>query len=107
MPKTETLKGGALVLAAIAACYTSHAQTNAAAPAAPSAGLANDYLRTQSDTFKDWDLGGQVRARYEIKDHFAVPGNPIPGPGVPTSLDFREHGGVAHNYYLLLREKVH
>ena len=101
MPKNETLKGGALVLAAIAACYSANAQTYAPAPAAtPSAGLANDWLRQQSDTFKPWDFGGQVRAREELKNNFAAPGQ-------AGAIDFRDKGGNPHNDYLLLREKVH
>jgi hypothetical protein len=104
MLKKETLKGSALVLAAIATCYSAKAQTNvpapAAAPPAASAGLLNDYLRKHSDAFKPWDFGGQVRARYEMKDDFATPGQ-------AGAIDFRENGGNPHNHYVLLREKVH
>jgi len=39
----------------------------AAAPKPPaSAGLLNDWLRTQSDSFKAWDVGGDIRVRYEV-----------------------------------------
>ena len=112
MPRNETLKGGALVLAAIAACYSANAQNYAppvgTTPATPSAGLVNDYLRKQSDAFKPWDFGGQFRVRYELKNNFATPGNPpaIVG-GDPGALDFRDKGGNPHNDYILLREKVH
>ena len=102
----------ALVVAAVLALNQSKlvAQTNTPPPPppAPSAGLVNDYLRKQSDGFKDWDIGGQVRARYDMKQNFATPGNPpaVPG-GDPGAIDFRDKGGNPHNDYLLLREKVH
>src|ERR1041385_8708059 len=102
MPRNETLKGGALVLAAIAACSSANAQNYAppvgTTPATPSAGLVNDYLRKQSDAFKPWDFGGQFRVRYELKNNFATPGNPpaVVG-GDPGALDFRDKGGNPHN----------
>jgi len=40
-----------------------------APPAAPSAGLVNDWLRGASDGWKPWDVGGQFRLRYEVKDN--------------------------------------
>lgn len=40
----------------------------ASAPA-PSAGLVNDWLRGQSEAWKAWDIGGQFRIRYEVKDN--------------------------------------
>ena len=100
------LNSSAIVLAATTALFSSHAAdvTTAtptpAKPAGPSAGLLNDYLRKQSTSFQDWDFGGQVRARYEMKENFAAPGQ-------PGAIDFRETGGNPHNDYLLLREKVH
>src|SRR6266545_9338 len=107
MKQNHTLSSSALVLAASAAIYSHNAaaQTNAPGPmppsvAAPSAGVLNDYLRKQSDAFKDWDLGGQVRARYEWHSFYGAAGR-------AGAIDFREHGGIAHNDYLLLREKAH
>jgi hypothetical protein len=67
---------------------------------APSKGLANDWLRAQSPVFDPWDLGGQIRLRFEDKESFAVPGLR------PTAVDFRKDGG-AGNAYLLLRQKIH
>jgi len=106
MIKNTILNSSALVVAVTAALYSpgARAQTNLSAGAAvaakPSAGVLNDYLRRESDFFNDWDIGGQVRARLEAHDFFAVAGR-------ANSVDFREHGGVAHNDYLLMREKVH
>jgi hypothetical protein len=65
-----------------------------------SAGLVNDWLREQWPAFQPWDLGGQIRARFEYHDNFAVPGLR------PTAVDFREQGGT-DNGYLLLRETIH
>lgn len=67
---------------------------------APSAGLANDWLRSQSDAFKPWDFGGEVRARYEYREHFGI-------SGVPGSVDFRDDSVDTRNDFLLLRAKVH
>lgn len=81
-----------------------YAQSPSAAPPAsanqPSAGLVNDWLRQQSPPFSAWDLGGQFRARFEHREHFAA-------TGVPGAVDFRETGGNSDNTYLLLREKIH
>ncbi len=52
------------------------AQTNLSTftmPPAPQPGLLNDWLRQQNSGFSHWDIGGQVRARYEDKAYFAVP----------------------------------
>jgi len=62
-----------------------------------SPGLANQWLRQQSPGFEPWDLGGQVRLRYELKEN----------GGVYPNFDFRRTGVDNDNSYLLLREKVH
>jgi len=61
----------------------------------------NDFLRKENSAFTNWDFGGSVRGRYEVKD-----GNAI--PGVPGSIDFREHGADVDNSYWLekLRYRV-
>jgi hypothetical protein len=43
-----------------------------------------------------WDFGGSVRLRYEMKDNFGI-------PGVPGSMDFREHGADVDNTYWMTR----
>ncbi len=65
-----------------------------------SASLMNDWLRTQSDAFKQWDIGGQVRLRYEIKNNFAVAGR-------VGSVDFKNGIVDNENDYFLTREKIH
>jgi hypothetical protein len=52
----------------------SHAAESVAAPpkpppAPPSAGLVNDWLRGQSGGWQPWDVGGQFRLRYEVRDN--------------------------------------
>lgn len=66
----------------------------------PSAGLLNDWLRDESPVFNPWDLGGQSRARLEVKDYFDVPGQ-------TGQVAFRKEHGDANNTYLLLRQRVH
>lgn len=100
-----------LVLGAAVATVTRHdcaraqnISTNAAAkpvtakePAKPaSAGLVNDWLREQSPSFSPWDIGGQFRIRYEIKDN----------AGFVANRDFTQNLDN-DNDYLLLREKIH
>jgi hypothetical protein len=48
----------------------------------------------------NWDFGGSVRLRYEVKEGFAI-------PGVPGSMDFRAHGADVSNDYLLSRVRFH
>lgn len=81
------------------------ADSGPAAPIKPvaSAGLLNDWLRGQSDVFKDLDLGGQFRVRYEGKDNG---GN----DGRYASQDFLQNlppGKFNDNSFVYLREKVH
>lgn len=69
-------------------------------PSPPSAGLLNDWLRSQSQAFQPWDFGGQLRARWEHKEYFASPGR-------AGQVDFRKTKGDPDNTYLLLRERIH
>ena len=72
----------------------------AASASAQTAGLANDWLRGQSTAFTNWDIGAQFRARFEVRDHFAI-------PGVPGSVDFGDGAADTKNVFWLFREKVH
>ena len=71
------------------------------AGSAPSAGLANDWLRQQDPVFNPFDLGGQFRARYVAQTYFAIPG------AGPTAVDFRANTPYDENDFLLLRTRVH
>ena len=67
-------------------------------PAPPSAGLLNDWLREQSPGFSPWDIGGQLRGRFEFKQYFAVPNE--------GAVDLARRGDP-DNTYFLLRERLH
>lgn len=96
----------ALAAAAFAIGFSAVAQVKSTAEsltaspqkAAASAGLLNDWLRQESDGFNPWDIGGQVRGRFEAKSGFAV-------PGVAGAVDFSKN--TPDNNYWLLREKFH
>ncbi|MFO1501731.1 MAG: alginate export family protein [Verrucomicrobiota bacterium] len=74
-----------------------------AAPAHPpiSAGLVNDWLRRQSAEFKAWDMGGQVRAQFDVKaNHGSFPDS-------TPDRDFIRNGVNNDDNVLYLREKIH
>jgi hypothetical protein len=79
MKKTKsTLMAGALVLAAVNQVY---GQYTPPPPPVPFPGFVNDYLRKQDPYMNQWDIGGAVRMRYEIKEN---------GMGIPPANDFRD-----------------
>ncbi|MGZ4972294.1 MAG: alginate export family protein [Limisphaerales bacterium] len=86
--------GSRLIALAIFVSSFAHAQTNSAPK---TAGLLNQYLRTNNPALDNWDFGGQIRIRGEHKEYFA---------SVGADVDFAARGD-ANNTYLLLREKVH
>ncbi len=101
-----------MVLAATTSVFAQTAQPPPAAPATPapkapaSAGVINDWLRQQSAAWSPWDLGVQIRTRYEGFDNASAASGTAPS-GVPFSrLDFQK-GVVNDNGYLWLRQKAH
>jgi hypothetical protein len=66
-------------------------------PPLPFQGFINEWLRKDDPYMNQWDFGGSLRARYEIKDNFAIAGK-------PGSLDFRALGADVDNAYLM--EKI-
>jgi hypothetical protein len=86
-------------LFATACAVALQAQTPSSTKPPASAGRLNDYLREQYSGFERWDLGGEVRVRFESKSGFAVPGR---GAG---AVDFSRT--TPDNTYWLLREKLH
>jgi len=63
-------------------------------------GFANEALREHHPALTNWDLGGAVRLRYEVKEGFAIPGS-------PGSMDFRANGADVSNDYFLSRIRLH
>ena len=107
-PPVSQLTATALVLAAANIAYGQTSPTPAPQPQAtptpaptPSAGLLNDWLREQSPAWNPWDIGGQVRLRYETRENFAVAGNG------PQAVDFNAANPVPINDFLLSRERLH
>jgi len=92
-----------LAVSSIAQTPGPNPPTAAAAATTPprSAGVFNDWLRTQSTFFNDFDLGAQFRARYVYQTYFAVPG------AAATAADFRANTPERENDFLLLRTRIH
>jgi len=65
-------------------------------PPAPFQGFINEWLRKDNPYMGQWDIGGNLRIRYELKDNFAI-------GGAAGSLDFRDHGADVNNDYFLER----
>jgi hypothetical protein len=98
MNDTKTLLG---LTAALSVAGTAAAQPgdyNPTKPVRPSAGYFNDWLRKDNPYMSAWDIGTQVRLRYEVRDNFGILGS-------PGSIDFRENGADVDNSYLLHRIK--
>ncbi|MDR3459874.1 MAG: alginate export family protein [Verrucomicrobiae bacterium] len=96
-PNLKTLSAGALVLAAL---NEARAQYTPPPPPAPFQGFINEALRARDPYANQWDFGGELRGRYEVKDGFAI-------QGTAGSVDFRNHGVRVNNDYYLLRLRFH
>ncbi len=94
MKQNQILTTSALVLSLSASIYASDFSPMTAAR--PSAGYLNDYLRKDDPYMSAWDIGTQVRLRYEIRDNFGVSG---------AVNDFRRKGADVDNAYFLQRIK--
>ncbi|HUR47267.1 MAG TPA: alginate export family protein [Candidatus Saccharimonadales bacterium] len=104
MSKHKVLRAVTVLLATLNTVYGSDYldDFNPSTPLHPTSGLANDVLRKQYPGLAAWDIGAQVRLRYEIKDNFG-----IPGAGA-ASVDFSQQPGVRmDNAYFLDRLKPH
>src|SRR5438045_1642740 len=104
MSKTNLLAAAALALVASSALYGSDYfdAFNPSTPLRQSSGLVNDLVRKDHPSLSAWDIGAQVRLRYEIKDNFG-----IPGAGA-ASVDFTQRPGTrVDNEYFLDRIKPH
>lgn len=98
MKKTNsTLTAGVIVLAALNHVYGQYAPPP---PPAPFAGFLNEYLRKNDPYMNQWDFGGSARARYEVKEGFAV-------QGTAGSMDFLDKGGNQGNEYFMEKIRYH
>jgi hypothetical protein len=88
----------AIVLAISASVYAG--DYSITGPVRPSAGLVNDWLRQDNPSMAAWDIGAQVRLRYEVRDNMAIAGS-------AGSIDFRQNGADVDNAYFLDRIKPH
>ena len=73
-----TLASSALVLGS---AVPTLAQYTPPPPTQPFPGFINDYLRKKDPYYANWDIGGAVRLRYELKEG---------GLGLPPLNDFRD-----------------
>jgi hypothetical protein len=74
----------------------SHAAEQPGAAKPPSAGLLNDWLRSEFPAASAWDVGGQFRIRYEVKENAGS----FPNRDFLSDLD-------NSNDYFLFRTKAH
>ena len=72
------------------------AQYTAPPPPLPFQGFINEALRKNDPYMNQWDFGGSLRERFEIKDGYGI-------PGTPGSIDFRATGADVENDYLMTR----
>ena len=104
LSRTKPLAWTTMAAAIVACPSVAGAQTSATtpptAPKAPaqSAGVLNDWLRSQSSQWQPWDIGGQVRGRYECFDGGS--------PAAPNA-DFQATGVDNDTWTFLSREKFH
>ena len=93
----KNLSAGALVLAAL---NQAHAQYAPPAPPQPFPGFVNEALRARDPYANLWDLGGDVRLRFQANESYGIAGK-------AGSVDFRAKGVSENNEYWLMRAKVH
>lgn len=94
-PGGISLLAGAVLLNCLQSPGTAAVQTGAA-DKPPSAGLVNDWLRGEIPKASAWDIGGQFRARYEVKEN----------AGLSPNSDFLS-GLDNSNDYFLFRTRAH
>jgi hypothetical protein len=79
---TSKLTTRALLFAAAATATTASADDYfTSPPSAPGPGLINEFLRGDNEKNAAWDIGVQVRLRYEDKNNFGVSQNGGPAAG--------------------------
>ena len=99
--KKPTLTTSVLLLAAVTTASAQNYFTSAPPP--PSPGLLNEWLRKQNLYNSAWDVGIQVRLRYENKDNFGTTQYGGPTAGADDFKAFSPTGN--NNSYTLERVK--
>ena len=106
-PNLRFLSAGALVFTAInQAC----AQYTPPPSPAPFAGWLNEYMRKEDPVLAAWDIGGNLRLRFEDHEGYGIPGRGLASPPAPVnsqSMDFRAHNSLESNSYFMERLRFH
>src|ERR1043166_7729381 len=90
----QLLSGSAILLGT--ASLANAGDYSPTSPVRPSAGWLNDYLRKDDPYMSAWDLGAQLRLRYEVREEFGI-------AGTAGSQDFLDHGAPVDNSFLMTR----
>ena len=99
---TTKLATSVLLLAAATTVSAQSYLTSAPPPAGPS--VLNEWLRKQSPDFAAWDIGVQLRSRYESKDNFGT--TQFGGPSAGKD-DFKKITPNPDNSFTMERVKPH
>ncbi len=91
------LSAGALVLAAL---NQVHAQYTPPPPPAPFPGFLNEAMRAKDPYANQWDLGGDLRLRFQATEGYGI-------AGTAGSVDFRDHGADVSNEAFFSKLKLH
>ncbi len=94
--KNRIRKALSIGAAAVGAAGAAHAQYAPPPPPVPFPGFINEMARKNDPYMNQWDIGGAVRLRYEMKDGFAIAGH-------GGSLDFRAENADVNNNYMMER----
>jgi hypothetical protein len=96
-PNFKNISAGALVLAAL---NDVQAQYTPPPPPLPFQGFINEYLRGRDPYANQWDIGGDLRLRYQANEGYGIAGS-------VGSVDFRRTGANVNNEFYLSKLKVH
>ena len=96
MKTSELMLAGTVAIVAIQSCHAQGARNTFSVN--QNTPVLNEWLRSQSDVFNAWDIGGQFRFRYEWSEG---------GSAAFPNRDFQRTGVDNNNDFLLFREKFH
>ncbi len=101
MNAKKTLTASSILLATAAAAPAQSYLTETPPP--PSPGFLNEWLRQKDANYNAWDVGVQVRLRYEVKDNFGVS---QAGGGTAGANDFKANTGALTDDNLIFLQRV-